>query len=89
MKNIIGFLIVSVILTTNIFAENPVDEKVNFLPEKYKAKYFFDRGLGYYNLYQYSNALEFLKQALEIQSTVLPENHPDLLLTKSMLESYK
>ena len=66
MKNIIGFLIVSVILTTNIFAEKPVDEKVNFLPEKDKAQYFFDRGLGYYNLNQYSNALEFLKQALEI-----------------------
>ncbi len=66
MKNIIIFLIVSVILTTNIFAEKPVDDKVNFLPEKDKAEYYFDRGLGYYNLNQYSNALEFLNQALEI-----------------------
>ena len=66
MKNIIIFLIVSVILTTNIFAEKPVDDKVNFLPEKDRAEYYFDRGLGYYNLNQYSNALEFLNQALEI-----------------------
>ena len=66
MKKIIGFLIISVILTTNVFAEKPVDEKVNFLPETNNAEYYFNRGLGYYNLNQYSNALEFLKQALEI-----------------------
>ena len=66
MKKIIGFLIISVILTTNIFAEKLVDEKVNFLPEADNAEYYFNRGLGYYNLNQYSNALEFLQQALEI-----------------------
>ena len=66
MKKIIGFLIISIILSANIYAENPIDDKVNFLPEDEKAEYLFDRGLGYYNLNQYSNAIEFLKQALNI-----------------------
>lgn len=66
MKNIIGFLIISVLLSVNIYAEKPTDEKVNFLPAEDRAEYFFDRGQGYYNLNQYSNALEFLKQALNI-----------------------
>ncbi len=76
MKNIIGFLIVTVILTANIFAEKPVDDKVNFLPEKDKAEYYFDRGLGYYNLNQYSNALQFLNQALEIY--IINEDKPNM-----------
>ncbi len=66
MKKIIGLLIISIILSANVHAEKPIDEKVNFLPEGDRAEYLFDRGLGYYNLNQYSNALEFLKQASNI-----------------------
>ena len=66
MNKLIGLLIISALIYINIFAENPIDEKVNFLPEGNRAEYFFDRGLGYYNLNQYSNALKFIDQALEI-----------------------
>ena len=66
MKKIIGFLIISVIFTLNIHAQKPLDEKVNFLPEEDRAEYLFNRGIGYYNLNQYSNALEYLKLASKI-----------------------
>ena len=66
MKKIIGFLIISIFFTMNIYAEKPIDEKVNFLPEEDRAEYLFNRGLGFYNLNQYSNALEYLKLASKI-----------------------
>ena len=66
MKKIIGFLIILLILTLNIYAEKPLNEKVNFLPEEDRAEYLFNRGIGYYNLNQYSNALEYLKLASRI-----------------------
>ncbi|MDP8203226.1 MAG: diguanylate cyclase [Candidatus Tenebribacter mawsonii] len=66
MNKLIGLLIVLTLINVSIFAEDPVDETINFLPEENKAEYFFDRGLGYYNLNQYSKALTFLNQALEI-----------------------
>jgi len=66
MNKIIVILIISITLTLNIYAEKPLDEKVNFLPEEDRAEYLFNRGLGFYNLNQYSNALEYLKLASKI-----------------------
>ena len=66
MNKIILILVISIILTLNIHAEKPIDEKVNFLPEEDRAEYLFNRGLGFYNLNQYSNALEYLKLASKI-----------------------
>ena len=66
MKKIIVILIISIFFSINIYAEKPLDEKVNFLPEEDRAEYLFNRGLGFYNLNQYSNALEYLKLASKI-----------------------
>ncbi len=66
MKRIIVILVISITLTLNIYAEKPLDEKVNILPEEDRAEYLFNRGLGFYNLNQYSNALEYLKLASKI-----------------------
>ena len=57
MKRIIGLLIISAIITLNIYAEKPLDEKVNFLPEEDRAEYLFNRGIGFYNLNKYSKCV--------------------------------
>ncbi|MDP8267708.1 MAG: diguanylate cyclase [Candidatus Tenebribacter davisii] len=56
------------VLFTKLYSEKPIEEKVNFIPEEKKAEYLFDRGIGYYNLNQYSDALNFLEKANKIYS---------------------
>lgn len=66
MKKLILVLIIAIIIFTNIYAELHEEDTVNFLPKESKAEYNFDRGIGFYNLNQYSKALKFLEEALEI-----------------------
>jgi len=66
MKKAFLILILFIIFFTVTHAEAPDHDDVNFLPEKSKAEYYFDKGISHYNLNQYSEALKFLNLALEI-----------------------
>ncbi|MCF7858616.1 MAG: GGDEF domain-containing protein [Candidatus Cloacimonetes bacterium] len=57
---------VLIILIITLLAAEPIDDKINFLPEKDRAEYFFDQGLGYYKVDDQLKALNSFQEALEI-----------------------
>lgn len=66
MNKALSVLILILIIFKCIHADLPNQDDVNFQPETSKAEYYFDKGIGHYNLNQYSEALKFLELSLQI-----------------------
>ncbi len=66
MKKILGLLLVSILLSVNTFEELPEESETSFLQKEDRAEFLFMQGLGFYNLSQYSKAIEYMQEALEI-----------------------